>query len=383
MKKFIAVLMICLLSVSVFGCGGGSGKGSDDAAVIKIGGIGPLTGDYATYGVSVKNGAQIAVDEINEAGGVNGFKFELLFEDDQADPEKAVNAYAKLIDDGMNVSLGCVTSGACVAVTEEIKKDGLLMLTPSGSQLECTQYDNCFRVCFQDPDQGKYSADFIKEKNVGTKVAIIYDKSNPYSVGIYDSFIAEAEAVGLEVVTSQAFTDQSNTDFSVQLQAVKGSGADLLFLPIYAQEAAYILTQADAIDLDVIFFGVDGMDGILEKIGEDNIALTEGVMLLTPFAADSQDEKVVNFVTKYRAAYNMTPDQFAADGYDAIYIIKAAIEQAGVTEIGDGFNEALVAAMLQITVDGVTGSMQWTADGEPAKNATAVVIKDGVYVAFE
>ncbi|MBO4359699.1 MAG: ABC transporter substrate-binding protein [Eubacteriaceae bacterium] len=383
MKKFIAVLLVCLLSVSVFGCGGGSGKGDDDAAVIKIGGIGPLTGDYATYGVSVKNGAQIAVDEINEAGGVNGFKFELLFEDDQADPEKAVNAYAKLIDDGMNVSLGCVTSGACVAVTEEIKKDGLLMLTPSGSQLECTQYDNCFRVCFQDPDQGKYSADFIKEKAVGTKVAIIYDKSNPYSVGIYDSFIAEAEAVGLEVVTAQAFTDQSNTDFSVQLQAVKGSGADLLFLPIYAQEAAYILTQADAIDLDVIFFGVDGMDGILEKIGEDNIALTEGVMLLTPFAADSQDEKVVNFVTKYKAAYNMTPDQFAADGYDAIYIIKAAIEQAGITEIGDGFNEALVAAMVQITVDGVTGSMQWTADGEPAKNATAVVIKDGVYVAFE
>ena len=383
MKKFIAVLLVCLLSVSVFGCGGGSGKGDDDAAVIKIGGIGPLTGDYATYGVSVKNGAQIAVDEINEAGGVNGFKFELLFEDDQADPEKAVNAYAKLIDDGMNVSLGCVTSGACVAVTEEIKKDGLLMLTPSGSQLECTQYDNCFRVCFQDPDQGKYSADFIKEKAVGTKVAIIYDKSNPYSVGIYDSFIAEAEAVGLEVVTAQAFTDQSNTDFSVQLQAVKGSGADLLFLPIYAQEAAYILTQADAIDLDVIFFGVDGMDGILEKIGEDNIALTEGVMLLTPFAADSQDEKVVNFVTKYKAAYNMTPDQFAADGYDAIYIIKAAIEQAGITEIGDGFNEALVAAMVQITVEGVTGSMQWTADGEPAKNATAVVIKDGVYVAFE
>ena len=383
MKKFIAVLLVCLLSVSVFGCGGGSGKGDDDAAVIKIGGIGPLTGDYATYGVSVKNGAQIAVDEINEAGGVNGFKFELLFEDDQADPEKAVNAYAKLIDDGMNVSLGCVTSGACVAVTEEIKKDGLLMLTPSGSQLECTQYDNCFRVCFQDPDQGKYSADFIKEKAVGTKVAIIYDKSNPYSVGIYDSFIAEAEAVGLEVVTAQAFTDQSNTDFSVQLQAVKGSGADLLFLPIYAQEAAYILPQADAIDLDVIFFGVDGMDGILEKIGEDNIALTEGVMLLTPFAADSQDEKVVNFVTKYKAAYNMTPDQFAADGYDAIYIIKAAIEQAGITEIGDGFNEALVAAMVQITVEGVTGSMQWTADGEPAKNATAVVIKDGVYVAFE
>ena len=380
MKKFLAILMVCLLAVSMFGCGE---EKQEETASIKIGGIGPLTGDYATYGVSVKQGAEIAVKEINEAGGVNGFQFELLFEDDQADPEKAVNAYATLMDDGMQVSLGCVTSGACVAVTEEVSKDGLLMLTPSGSQLECTQYDNCFRVCFQDPDQGTYSADFMKEKGVGEKIAILYDKSNPYSVGIYESFIAEAAVVGLEIVDTEAFTDQSNTDFSVQLQAVKSSGADLLYLPIYAQEAAYILTQANAIDLDVIFFGVDGMDGILEKIGEENVALTEGVMLLTPFAADSSAENVVNFVTKYKEAYNATPDQFAADGYDAIYIIKAAIEKAGITEIGDDFNDALIAAMVEIEVNGVTGTMKWTADGEPAKSATAVIIKDGAYVAFE
>lgn len=380
MKKFLAILMVCLLAVSMFGCGE---EKKEETASIIIGGIGPLTGDYATYGVSVKQGAQIAVDEINAAGGVNGFTLELLFEDDQADPEKAVNAYATLMDDGMMVSLGCVTSGACVAVTEEVKKDGLLMLTPSGSQLECTQYDNCFRVCFKDPDQGTYSADFIKEKAVGEKVAILYDKSNPYSVGIFDNFVAEAAVVGLEIVDTEAFTDQSNTDFSVQLQAIKSSGADLLFLPIYAQEAAYILTQANAIELDVIFFGVDGMDGILEKIGAENVALTDGVMLLTPFAADSAAENVANFVGKYKAAYNATPDQFAADGYDAIYAIKAALEEAGITEIGDDFNEALVAAMTKIEVEGVTGSMKWDAQGEPAKTATAVVIKDGVYVAFE
>lgn len=383
MKKFFAVLLVCLLALSAFaGCGEKKDDNTTGAATIKIGGIGPLTGDYSTYGKSVQQGAQVAVDEINAAGGVNGYNFELLFEDDQADPEKAVNAYAKLMDDGMQVSLGAVTSGACVAVTEEVVKDGLLMLTPSGSQLECTQYDNCFRLCFQDPDQGKYSADFIKENNIGTKVAVLYEKSNDYSVGIYESFIAEAEKVGLEVVTTQAFTDQSNTDFSVQLQAVKSAGADVLFLPIYAQEAAYILTQADSIDLDVTFFGVDGLDGIIEKIGAENVALTEGVMLLTPFAADSTDAKVKAFVDAYKSAYNATPDQFAADGYDAVYAIKAAVEKSGLTPDDEGFNEGLVKAMTEITVDGVTGTMKWTADGECEKTATAVVIKDGAYVAY-
>ncbi len=380
MKKFFAVLLVCMLALTAFtGCGEAEDDGS---ATIKIGGIGPLTGDYSTYGKSVQQGAQIAVDEINEAGGVNGYKFELLFEDDQADPEKAVTAYATLMDEEMNVSMGGVTSGSCVAVTEEVVKDGLLMITPSGSQLECTQYDNCFRLCFQDPDQGKYSADFMKENAIGTKVAIIYDKSNDYSVGIYDSFVAEAAELGLEVVTTQAFTDQSNTDFSVQLQAVKSSGADVLFLPIYAQEAAYILTQADSIDLDVTFFGVDGMDGILEKIGADNVALTEGVMLLTPFAADSSQENVKAFVDAYKAAYNATPDQFAADGYDTVYAIAAAVEKAGVGPEDESFNEAVVAAMTEITVDGVTGTMTWTADGECQKTATAVVITDGAYVAY-
>lgn len=353
------------------------------AQTLVIGGSGPLTGDYATYGVSVKQGAQLAMKEINAAGGVNGVMFDVRMEDDQADPAMAVSAYSTLVDAGMKVSLGGVTSGACIAVSEEAKKDGMLMLTPSGSQKECVQYDNAFRICFTDPDQGKYAAQFIFDNKVSQKVAIIYDKSNDYSAGITENFVAKAKEVGLEVATQQAFTSQSNTDFSVQLQAVKSSGADLVFLPIYAQEAAYILTQAQKMELKVTFFGCDGLDGILEKIGADNLAATEGVMLLTPFAADSADETVAKFVAAYKESYNAVPDQFAADGYDAVYTIAEAMKKANATDVNaSDFNEKMIGAMTQITVKGTTGTMTWSADGEPSKSATAVVITNGTYVAY-
>ncbi len=384
MKKFLSAVLALAVMVSAFtACsGGGDESRSDEEKVLVIGGSGPLTGDYATYGTSAKQGAEIAEEEINEAGGVNGWTVKVLYEDDQTDPQQAVNAYSTLMDNGMDVSLGGVTSGACIAVSEEANKDGILMLTPSGSQLECTQYDNGFRVCFQDPDQGTYSAQFIKDNALGEKVAVLYDKSNDYSVGIYEAFKEKAREVDLEIVDTQAFTDQSNTDFTVQLQSIKASGADLLFLPLYAQECAYILTQSDSIGLDVVFFGVDGMDGVMEKIGEENLGLTEGVMLLTPFAASSEDEKVVSFVTKYKEKYNAVPDQFAADAYDAVYTIVEAFKASGAVPGDRDFNEKMVAAMTEITVDGLTGTMTWTADGEPHKTAMAVVIRDGRYEAY-
>lgn len=382
MKKTVAFSMVAMMLLCMLvGCTAGSKEADGDTLV--IGGIGPLTGDYATYGISVKQGAQLAVEEINQQGGVNGIKFELKFEDDQVDAEMAVNAYNKLMDNGMDVSLGAVTSGACIAVTEQVKKDGLLMITPSGSQLECVQYPSCFRICFADPYQGVYAADVIAGKKIATKIAILYDKSNDYSNGLMESFVGEAAKVGLEIVSSQAFTDQSNTDFSAQLQAISTSGAELIFLPIYAQEAAYILTQAQQMGMTTKFFGCDGMDGIFEKIGETNISATEGLMLLSPFAADSKDAKTVAFVTAYEKMFSTTPDQFAADGYDAVYTIKAAMEKCGAKPTDADFNEKMVAAMFEITVDGVTGSMQWDAQGEPSKIATALIVKDGKYVAYD
>lgn len=373
MKKILSMVLILMLL---------AGAACAEQTLV-IGGTGPLTGDYATYGVSARNGAIIAMNEINAAGGVNGILFDVEYEDDETDPEKAVNGYSVLIDKGMKVSLGAVTSGACCALIEESLYDGILVITPSASQKECVQYDNCFRICFTDPDQGVYAADFIADHNVAQTVAIIYDKSNDYSVGLHDNFVDEAAQRGIDVLTDQAFTNQSNTDFSVQIQAIADSGAELVFLPIYAQEAAYILTQSEAAGLDVIFFGCDGMDGIQQKIGEDHLSACEGLMMLTPFAADATDDKTVSFVTAYQDAYGAIPDQFAADGYDAVYAIKAAIEQAGITDIEcDDFNDLMIAAMTQITVDGLTGHMTWTEDGECAKNATAVVITDGVYVAY-
>ena len=381
MKKFLGLLLAgAMLASSFTGC---SGKASSsDEKTLLIGGTGPLTGDYATYGISVQQGAQIAVDEINEKGGVNGYTIKLEVEDDQADPQQAVQAYAKLMDNGMNLSLGSTTSGACVALVKEAKEDGIVTMTPSASQKEATAYDNNFRVCFLDPDQGTYSADFIKENNLATKVAVLYDKSNTYSVGVYEAFAKEAEKLGLNIVTTQAFTDSSNTDFSSQIQAVKNSGAELLFMPFYQQEAAAVLMQAQGVLENVTYFGVDGMDGVLEKLGTENQAIANGVMLLTPFSASSSDPTVANFVAKYKEKYNTTPDQFAADAYDAVYALCAAFEKAGLETDDPEFNQAVAKAMTEIEVTGATGVMTWSADGECKKQAKAVVISDGAYVDY-
>ena len=388
MKKLMALFLAAAMMVSMTACGSSEpateGGSAETEKVLFIGGTGPLTGDYATYGTSVKQGAELAAAEINANGGfADGWTVLARVEDDQADGAQAVQAYATMFDDGMDVTMGGTTSGACIAITEEAVKDNMLLLTPSGSQLECTQYDNCFRVCFEDSAQGLYAANFIKDNAVAEKVAIIYDKSNDYSNGLRKSFVETAAENGLEIVADEAFTNQSNTDFSVQLQAVKESGADLLFLPIYAQEAAYIITQADKAGLDVTFFGCDGLDGILEKIGSDNLPLAEGVMLLTPFAADSETEPTKSFTANYKAKYGTTPDQFAADAYDAVYALVAAFEKAGVTPEDEGFNQAMIDAMLEIEVVGTTGTMRWDASGEPDKNATAVVIVDGAYVSYD
>ena len=393
LKKILCLVMSsAMIMMLAAGCSNSGGNTSSTASsgsnsangtqqTLIIGGSGPLTGDNAVYGISTKQGAELAAEEINANGGINGINFQVMYEDDQADPSIAVNAYATLMDAGMKVSLGGVTSAACIAVTEEVKKDGLLMLTPSASQLECTQYDNCFRVCFTDPSQGTFAADFMAENNLGSKIGIIYDKSSDYSTGIYNTFIEEAGKKGLNIVAKEAFTDQSKTDFSAQIQSIKSSGADLLFLPIYYQEAALIITQSA--DLDITYFGVDGMDGIIKQMGADN-KLIEGVMLLTPFAADSQEENVVKFVSAYKAKYNETPSQFAADGYDAVYAIAEAIKKADIKDINDSeLNSKLISAMTQISVDGVTGSMTWSADGEPTKSASALVIKDGQYTAYK
>ena len=352
----------------------------------KIGVIGPMTGDYAQYGTNVYNAAKIAADEINAAGGMNGYQVEILDAgDDQGDPEKALNAYNDLLDKGMQMLCGTVTSGACIAVGAEAA-DTTFLFTPSGSAVDCiTAGSNEFRMCFTDPMQGSKSAEYIAEKGLATKVATLYDSMADYNVGVHDAFVEAAPEYGLEVVADEAYTTDSNTDFSVQLSKIKESGAELLFLPNYYSDNALILQQAADAGLDITVFGVDGMDGILSVENFDT-SLAEGVMLLTPFSATAEDEATVNFVTAYKAANNdEVPNQFAADAYDVIYAIKAAAEDAGITPdmSNEDISAALSASMLNIEIEGLTGTAKWTEDGECDKSPKAVVIKDGVYEMME
>ena len=355
-----------------------------EGGTFKIGGIGPVTGAAAVYGQAVKNAAQLAVDEINAAGGINGAQIEFNFQDDEHDAEKAVNAYNTLKDLDMQMLLGTVTSTPCTAVVEKTHEDNMFHLTPSGSAVESIQYDNAFRVCFSDPNQGTASAQYIGENGLATKVAVIYNSSDVYSSGIYQTFAAEAGNQGLEIVAAEAFTADSNTDFSVQLQKAKDAGAELVFLPIYYTEASIILGQADKMGYEPTFFGCDGLDGLL-AVEDFDTSLAEGVMLLTPFAADAEDELTQNFVKAYQDAFGDVPNQFAADAYDGIYAIKAAIEKAGVTPdmSASDICDALKVSMTEISIDGLTGlGMTWGADGEPNKEPKAVKVTDGAYAAM-
>ena len=390
MKKFISVMLVAAMAVTALtGCGSNSGSSSKkDADKYYIGGIGPTTGATAIYGTAVKNGAQIAVDEINAAGGINGKQIEYRFEDDQNDAEKSVNAYNTLKDWGMQMLVGTTTTAPCIAVAGKTASDNMFQITPSASAPDVLSSGNgnIFQVCFTDPNQGIASAQYIAENKLAKKIGIIYDSSDVYSSGIEEKFEAEAKDKGLQIVSKAAFTADSKTDFGTQLQKAKDAGADLLFLPIYYQEASIILKQADTMGYKPKFFGVDGMDGILTVENFDT-KLAEGVMLLTPLAADAKDKAVQNFVKTYKEKYKDTPNQFAADSYDAVYALKAAIEESKATPdmSASDMCDALKGAMTKIKMQGLTGGedgLTWNESGEVTKSPKAVIIKNGAYKAM-
>lgn len=383
MKKFLCMMMAVLMVLAMAACGGepanNGGNDTPDATTVKIGGIGPLTGAYANYGLSEKNGAELAVKEINEAGGIAGKQIELSYQDSQGESESAVNAYGKLMDWGMEVSLGCVLSGENASVVAAARDDDVLLITPSGSADKCIDgNDKAFRVCFYDSYQGAAAAQYIKDNNMVDTVGILYQSDNDYSVGLYNAFVAKCGELGITIAETQTFTSSTNTDFSTQVSALVSSGVKLVFIPLYAEEASTFLTQAHGkFADDVYFFGADGLDGILGKVEQDT-SLANNVLMLTPFAADNPAENVQSFVKKYQEAYGATPDQFAADAYDAIYAIKAAVEKAGSTS-----GAALASALTTLTVEGVTGIMTWTADGNTNKPASAILYYDGVGTLFD
>ncbi len=373
MKKLVALMMAIAMLLSV------ASAVAEEAITLKIAHIGPTTGAAALYGLATLHGAEVAVEEVNAAGGK--YKIELINEDDEHNVEKVINAYNAALDAGAQMILGSTTSKPCEAAGAQGYVDRVFFLTPSASSTAVIEdKDNVFQICFTDPNQGKASAQYIAEHKLGTKVAVIYNNADVYSTGIRDTFVEEGKALGLEIVSETTFTDET-TDFTVQVADAQNAGAEIVFLPIYYTPASLILKTAADKAFKPIFFGVDGMDGILSVEGFDT-SLAEGVMLLTPFVATSTDEKVVNFVTKYQAAYNEIPIQFAADAYDGIYILIAAAEKAGITSdmSAEEACDLLIAAIQEITVDGITGSMTWDASGAVTKTPMAATIVNGEYV---
>lgn len=401
-KKFLSLALALAMALSLAACGssdsgsdGSSGSGSqtasDGSITIKIGGIGPLTGGNATYGLATDYGAQIAVDEINALGG--NIKLEYRFEDDTSVNETAVSAYSSLKDWDVDVIYGCTTTGPCVAVAAETFADRYFQITPSASSPDVTDSkDNVFQMCFTDPNQGLTAAKYVADNSLATKVGVIYNNGDSYSTGIAQGFIEEAKALGLEVVAEETFPADTNTDFNVQLNACKNGGAELVFMPIYYGPASLVLAQANQMGYDPIFFGGDGMDGILTGIEGFDTSLAEGLMLMTPFNASSTDERTAAFVEKYQADYQDIPNQFAADGYDCIYAIYDALQKIdNLSEIAamdyNERHEALCDALISVftssdfSVDGLTGSaMTWQTNGEVSKDPMVVVIENGAYV---
>jgi len=380
MKKLLIVLFALLMCLT------GCSKEKEESSAIKIGGSGPLTGDAAVYGIDVKNAAELAVNEINALEGKEFFSFKM--EDDEADGEKAINAFGKLLDWGMQISLYTVTSGAGLAVAQDYNEQRIFALTPSGSNpglvySDEKNYDNLFQVCFSDPNQGSASAEYIYQNSLASKIAVIYRNDDDYSISIYETFMKRAAELGLEVVSVTSFS-KDEVSFSTQLQDAKSKNADLVFLPIYYQPASSILTEANKMNYEARFFGVDGMDGILGVEGF-NTSLAEGVFLLTPFAADAQDEATVNFVKNFKEKYGSVPTQFAADTYDAVYAIYQACKNANITSNmkTSDICDALIAQFTKMTYEGLTGTATWSTKGEVSKSPKAVVIKNGQYVAID
>ena len=373
-KKILCVLMVVAMVACLFAaCGGNKDNGSSASGekTLLIGGTGPLTGDASSYGISVKNGAQLAVDEINAAGGINGIKLAFDIKDDKATAEDASTGYDALMDAGMKVSIGSVTSGSCAAFGDKAASDNLFFITPSASAANVIEKgDNAFRVCFGDPDQGTLAAEELVKtyKNIGC----IYDTSDPYSKGIYDAFEAKMKELNASYKV-QSFDAENKKDFSTQAEALKD--CDVVFTPFYYTEAGLVCKALVAKGSKALVYGCDGLDGIADQIEGVDIQ----VKYITPFDVNSTDEKVANFVKAYKAAYNADPDQFAADGYDAVYSIYTALVKMGfeekdldldVNEIGD----KMIATFTDpsFSYAGATGTMTWDKTGACTKTPQVV-----------
>ncbi|NMB43119.1 MAG: ABC transporter substrate-binding protein [Clostridiales bacterium] len=388
-KVFSLAIMLVMALLLVTGCGkdsaddnnkqesqGGENLGEFDDEFV-IGGFGPITGEAAQYGSAVMNSSKIAVDEINEAGGVKvgdkTLKLVHTFEDDEASPDVAQAAYNKLMDDGVQAIVGGVTSGSHMGVVDLANEDNILMVSPSVTVDNGVETPNAFRTCFTDSMQGEIMAEYAL--SVGAKkIAVIYNQADEYSTGIMQVFVDAIDASDAEIVANEGF-EAGATDMKTQLTTIRNSGADIIFAPVYYQAASYITQQANELGMDIPFIGTDGWDGILEVTVDP--AILEGAVFQTPFTYNDPNPAVQEYAKKYEELTGEKPNQFGANAYDAVYVVKEALEKAGTVE-----SEDLIAIMQEIEVDGITGKISFDENGEPQKEVKLIRIVDGEYELF-
>ncbi len=389
MKKVLAIVMAALMVAELFaGCApAGNAGGSGDTAKnteIVIGMSGPLTGGAAVYGVAVKNAAQMAVDEINAAGGLNGIKFKLIAMDDKHDADLVSGNYSAMLEQGMQVSLGTVTTAPGMEFKNLAKDDNVFFLTPSATGDKIPEFDNGYQMCFADGNQGKVAADFVNANFAGQTIGVFYKSDEDYSKGIFNQFMATKDASVTVIETS--FTDAGATDFSTQIETLKD--CQFIFMPTYYQPATLFMTQAkDVLSADAVYYGCDGFDGIDGQDGFDITTIPQEITMLSHFNSKATDGAAKVFIDKYVEKYGSeTLNQFGASAYDCVYAIYGAMKKA--MDAGEKIDVTISASDLceilkaQFTggytlTDAATGAeIKWESNGYVNKDAIQYIIKE-------
>lgn len=375
MKKF--TLMLLGLSFLITACGGekeATTKKTDEAATIKIGGLGPLTGPLAIYGVTATNGSKLAFEEINKNGGILGKQVEFVLFDEKGDSTEAVTAYNRLVDEGVVALVGDITSKPSLAVAEIAAQDNMPMITPTGTQFNITEAGpNVFRVCFTDPYQGVILANLAKNNLKANTVAIMVNNSSDYSDGVAEAYIKEAERLGLKIVAKEGYAE-GDKDFRAQLTKVAATNPDVLLVPDYYEQVALITTQAREVGVKSTFIGPDGWDGVAKALDSSAYGAVENSYFTNHYSVEDTNEKVQNFLKAYREKYKDEPSAFSALSYDAAYLMKDAIEKAGSTD-----KDAIVKAMKESDFAGVTGHLRFDEKNNPVKAVTVLKVVNGNY----
>ena len=379
-KKVLAVFLTALMAAALVGCAqepaggtnepnGGSSEPATDSVV--IGHIGPHDGDLSVYGLAVKNGATMAIQEVKQ---VLGRDIEMISYDSKGDGTEAVNAYNKLIDqDGAVAIIGGVVSGESTAIGSASQGIGTPILSPSATAAEFSLTgSNVFRGCYTDPIQATQIAKFVAEDLGATTAAIIYNTGDAYSDGVRQVFTDEFTAAGGEVVASEGYAAGDN-DFKTQLTKIAQLDIDVLFVPNYYEDVALIAKQAKELGIDATLVGGDGWDGVLSVT--DDASVLEGAIFANHYSIE--DPAIQEFTTSYTDQFGTAPNAFAYLAYDSTKAMLQAIEDAGNTD-----SEAIVKALAGISYDGILGNMQFDENGDPIKDVAFVTIKDGKYVTY-